>query len=147
MGGSPGHLDSRTGRPIARVFVRRARVCGMLGAVAISEATAMSERFIGEEIRPVTGAPSAGRFVPGEPVLPGRFTWRGAEHEIVDVIETHHELGPCRSGSDEQYVRKHWYRVRTNTGREMRIYFERSPRAGRRQWRVFTVSESEDIHE
>jgi len=79
----------------------------------------------------------------GEPGLPRRFLWRDEEYEIDTVLEQWKETGPCKSGSDEQYVRKHWYRVRTTNGAEMRIYFERQARSGRertKRWWLYAVS-------
>ncbi len=88
-------------------------------------------RFIGEPIEPVIETMDTRRMATGEPGLPRRFRWRGEEHEIVAVLEQWRQTGPCTSGSDEQYVRKHWYRVRTAAGAVMKLYFERQARSGR----------------
>jgi phosphoribosylglycinamide formyltransferase-1 len=104
----------------------------------------VDDRFIDEEIVPVKGAIAARPAPPGEPLLPARFEWRGEQIAVGGVIHTWKTTGPCRSGSDEQYVRRHWYRVRTTDGREVTIYFERQPprprsRAGR--WRLHSLAE------
>jgi hypothetical protein len=45
-----------------------------------------------------------------------------------------------RHGSGERYVRKHWYRVKTTEGPEMKIYFERQRRSsGGSRWRLYAV--------
>ncbi len=44
----------------------------------------------------------------------------------------------------DRYVRKHWFRVRTDDGREMKIYIERRGRMRGRpkpRWRLFTLAE------
>jgi phosphoribosylglycinamide formyltransferase-1 len=62
----------------------------------------------------------------GEPGLPRRFTWRGRTFEVVEVLETWRETGPCTSGGGERYVRRHGYEVRVASGERMRIVGERS---------------------
>ena len=99
----------------------------------------MDERFIGEPIRPVPAAMDTRRMARGEPGLPLRFTWRGREYRIEVVLGCWKETGPCRSASDERYVRKHWFRVRTADGTEMKIYFERQARSGRAQGQVVAL--------
>ena len=67
----------------------------------------------------------------GEPGFPRRFRWRGQEYELRGVLEKWKEAGPCRSGGREQYVRKHWFRIRTAGDVEMTVYFERQSRSRR----------------
>lgn len=59
----------------------------------------------------------------GEPGLPREFVWRGRTVRITAVLRTWRETGPCRHGSPERYVRKHWYEVATDSGGMMKIYF------------------------
>jgi hypothetical protein len=102
----------------------------------------MSERFIGEPLTPVPGTGDAAQAARGSPGLPQRFTWRGTEYEVAAVLKTWRETGPCRSGSPEQYVRKHWFTVRTTSGEEMTLYFERQARSRRqhkKRWWLFAV--------
>ena len=78
----------------------------------------------------------------GEPGLPGRFVWREREYAVAGVLEKWKETGPCRNGSGERYLRKHWFRIRTATGEEMKIYFDRRPRSRRgakARWWLYTV--------
>ena len=110
----------------------------------------MSDKLISEPIRPMPGTMDARAMARGEPGLPRRFIWRGREREVAEVLETWKETGRCTSGSDEQYVRKHWYRVRTADGAEMKIYFERQARSQRertRRWWLHSMSGSEDANE
>ena len=103
----------------------------------------MQEMFVSEEIRPVPGTADVRGMAAGEPGLPGRFTWRGREYAVAEILEKWKETGDCRSGSDERYVRKHWFRIRTAGGDEMKIYFERQPRsraAKKARWWMYSVA-------
>ena len=76
----------------------------------------------------------------GEPGLPGAFVWRGRTIAIARVCRAWRETGPCRSGSPETYVRKHWYEVEAATGERLKLYCERQPRGGRRAPRWWLLS-------
>ncbi|MBM4030824.1 MAG: cytoplasmic protein [Planctomycetes bacterium] len=107
----------------------------------------MGKSFVCEPIEPIIETMDSRRMARGEPGLPRRFRWRGAEHEIAEVLEQWRETGPCKSGSDEEYVRKHWYRIRTTAGVEMRLYFERQPRSARERkarWWLHSMIEVEE---
>lgn len=104
----------------------------------------MRETFIGEPIIPMEGTFLPSGAAPGEPILPRQFLWNGEPYSIVGVLEKWKEAGDCRHGSDERYVRKHWYRVRTSEGSEMKIYFERQRRTrGGSRWRLHTLRRQE----
>jgi len=107
----------------------------------------MREQLISEPIKPVEGTMDVAAMARGEPGLPKKFIWRAEEHVIDEVLEKWKETSPCVSGADEQYVRKHWYRIRTCGGLQMKIYFERQPRSKRQQkarWWVYTLLLPED---
>jgi phosphoribosylglycinamide formyltransferase-1 len=101
----------------------------------------MAEQFIGAAIQPVAETLDAGRMSAGEPGLPRQFRWRRQTIQIAQVLRTWRETGPCRHGSGEAYVRKHWFDVRTDSGETMKIYFERQPRSrnSKARWWLFTV--------
>ena len=101
----------------------------------------VKETFIGESITPVSKSIQVSSTLPGEPLLPTEFKWHRQRISIAVVLEKWKEAGDCHHGSGERYVRKHWYRVRTQDGLEMKIYFERQPRRGRSssRWRLYTV--------
>lgn len=104
----------------------------------------MGKRFVGEPIEPVRDAMDTRRMAIGEPGLPREFLWRGKRYRVARVLEQWRRTGPCRSGSDELYVRKHWYRVLTADGLEARLYFERQPRSGRERktrWWLHSIVE------
>jgi len=102
----------------------------------------MSEEFVSEPIKPVADTFDLNGMTRGEPGLPGRFVWRDKEYAVANVLETWKELGPCRSGGPERYLRKHWFKVRTVDGLEMTIYFERQARAksqNKTRWWLYTI--------
>jgi hypothetical protein len=102
------------------------------------------ETFVSEVITPVSGTMDIRRMAIGEPGLPGRFVWRRREVEIVRVLEQWKEHDPA-AGGEERYLRKHWYRVLTAEGDEMKLYFHRQPKSHRRharRWYLYTVSRS-----
>ncbi len=103
----------------------------------------MSERFIGEDIKPVVATMDTSRMAAGEPGVPREFIWRGQTVEVLAVLRTWHETGPCSHGSPEQYVRKHWFEVSTASFGTMKIYFERQPRSRQKgsRWRLFTIED------
>jgi len=101
------------------------------------------DQFICEPIDPVAGSAKIGSVSVGEPGLPGGFHWRGREYRVVGVLRKWKSSGPCRHGSGERYLRRHWYRVRTADGSEMTLYFDRQAKDRkhpRRRWFIYTVS-------
>ena len=103
----------------------------------------MAEEFVSEEIKPVAGTFAAAAMARGEPGLPRRFVWRNAEYAVAEVLKQWKESGPCRSGSSEMYLRKHWFTIRCTDGTEMTIYFERQPRSksqNKARWWLYTLS-------
>ncbi len=104
------------------------------------------EEFIAEQITPVTGTFDPAGMVHGEPGLPGRFRWRDQEYAVAEVLEKWKESGPCKSGSPERYLRKHWFKIRCTDGTQMTLYFERQPRAtpqSRTRWWLYTIGQNE----
>ena len=102
----------------------------------------MSEQFISEPLKAVTEAVDPRSFAIGAPLLPAEFIWRGNSLSIAEVLEEWKETSPCRHGSGELYVRKHWFRLRLKTGEEAKIYFERQPRFGdgkKARWWLFSL--------
>jgi hypothetical protein len=103
----------------------------------------IKEKFISEAIEPKTDMLDISRMATGEPGIPLEFVWQGRTVRVVKVIRCWKETGPCRHGSGERYVRKHWFEVVSDSGDIMKIYFERQPKGGRRaaRWWLFTVCE------
>jgi len=91
------------------------------------------EEFISERIKPDASTFNAFALIGGEPGMPGKFTWRGESFEVAEVLEKWKETGRAREGGTSRYLRKHWFRIRTTSGDEMKIYFERSARSAKGQ--------------
>lgn len=106
--------------------------------------TAMKE-FIGEPLQQVAFDTSS--LAAGEPGAPASFTWRGREHLVTEVLGRWKGVAPDRThGSGEMYVEKHWFRISTDTGYKMDVYFDRaasrsSKRFGSRWW-LYTAEAS-----
>jgi len=102
----------------------------------------MTEEFISEPIQPVAGTFDTTGMTRGEPGLPQRFVWRDQEYTVAAVLEVWKEDGPCRHGSGEMYLRKHWFKIATAQGPRMTLYFERQARSKREskmRWWLFTI--------
>ena len=99
----------------------------------------MDQQFVSEPVKPVAESMDPAAMACGAPGLPQRFVWRGTEFAVGEVLEQWKETGACRHGSAEKYVRKHWFRIRTTSGDEMKLYFERQPRAKHNaRWWLFS---------
>ena len=83
------------------------------------------ERFVGEALIPEAGSFETAGPSRREPGLPARFTWRGRQYRIVALMGKWKADGPCRSGAAEMYLRRHWYKIRTDPEAVMTIYFDR----------------------
>src|SRR5512138_2365466 len=101
-----------------------------------------TEHFIGADLKPVIATCDTLRMAAGEPGLPREFVWGDQTISILAVHRTWHETSPCRHGSGEQYVSKHWYEVETEAHDRLKIYFDRQPpRRGHHKesrWRLFS---------
>lgn len=97
--------------------------------------------FVSEAITPVPGTADASAMGRGEPGLPNRFTWRDREYAITAVLDAWKSSSP-EGGTGRLYLRRHWYRVRTDDGRLMTLYCERQARSARQaknRWWLYAV--------
>ncbi len=100
------------------------------------------EEFVCEELHPAAGTFDPSGMARGEPGLPERFVWRGVEYRLAGVIRQWKTSGPCRSGSDEVYLRRHWYRIATDPPAILTIYCDRQAkdrRRAKRRWWVYSA--------
>ena len=104
----------------------------------------MHERFISQALTPVVSTSDTSLMAAGEPGLPQQFHWHGQTMEITGVIRTWRETGPCRHGSGERYVRKHWYELETASHGIAKVYFERQARGGSHtaRWWLFSLTDA-----
>ena len=102
----------------------------------------MAEEFVSEPIKPVPGTFDTTGMTRGEPGLPQRFVWRDQEYTVAAVLAVWKEDGPCRHGSGERYLRKHWFKITTGQGPHMTLYFERQARSKEQshmRWWLYTI--------
>lgn len=104
----------------------------------------MAERLVSEPLQPVVATCDTSRMSMGEPGLPRQFIWRERLVEITAVLRSWQETGPCRHGSSDRYVRKHWYEVATVADGTMIIYFAKPARGGRKGmgWQLFSIDDA-----
>ena len=109
-------------------------------------ATSMAKQFISAAIEPVPGTIEINRMSIGEPGLPRQFRWGSQTIQIVQVLRSWRETGPCRHGSGERYARKHWFEVLLNSEDRADLYFERQARSGRNnsRWWLHTIESGAD---
>jgi hypothetical protein len=109
----------------------------------------MPTSFVSEPIIPVPGTFDTAGMSRGEPGLPGKFRWRRAEFAVAQELDRWREHGDCRNGSGERYVRKHGYRIRTEDGFIMRLYFQRSVGRGKlapkARWWLHSIESSCEV--
>ncbi len=110
----------------------------------MSGAAGQGEEFISEALTPVPGTLDSAGMARGEPGLPRYFTWRAAEYEVAEVLETWKTSG---LSSGELYLRRHWYRIRTTSGLVLTIYCQRTGMSGgaksrKARWWVYSAEGS-----
>jgi hypothetical protein len=97
-------------------------------------------QFISEPLEPEAGSFDARGMARGEPGLPRQFCWRGERYEVADVLEVWKTSTPESSGG-EVYVRRHWWKLRTDQGLVLTIYCDRQKKSrnAKARWWVYTV--------
>ena len=104
----------------------------------------VKETFVGEGIEAEETSFCASSMAMGKPGLPRKFSWRDRSFSVGQILEEWKESGDCRHGSGERYVRKHWFRIQTTEGLEMKIYCERQGRSsGGSRWRLYSMRKVE----
>ena len=101
------------------------------------------EKFISEVLTPVGDVTSTAFMSRGEPGVPEAFQWGQETLQIARILETWKESGRCKSGK-EMYLRKHWYVLKTQCGKSIKVYFERKPRSAKQakaRWWMYSVIE------
>ena len=102
------------------------------------------ESFVSEPVIPKPGTFDTSIMATGAPGLPHQFTWRKTEYTVAAILETWKTVGPCTSGGDEKYVRRHYYRIKTTTGEVMTLYCDRHAARGKsptkNRWVLYTVA-------
>jgi len=100
-------------------------------------------QLISEQIFPTPGSFDVVDMGQGLPGLPSEFTWRGRAYRVDLLLEKWKASGPeiGRLGG-EQYLRRHYFRIRTTDGQVMVIYCQRNTRnraKPKARWWLYTV--------
>lgn len=107
----------------------------------------MSDRteFISEPIEPDTGTFDAAAMASGQPGLPSGFTWRDRHYAVVEILSEWKASEAEFHTRGEKYYRKHFWRIRVDSGERMTIYAVRKVKAGedpKRRWWLYTIENS-----
>lgn len=100
------------------------------------------ERLISEPVSPSPGSFNAASMAAGEPGVPMSFTWRGSAYRVTRILGSRKNLRPCRNGSGEQYINKHFVTVETDSGDTMTLYRTRSG-SKNDSWILYTIQDSD----
>lgn len=101
----------------------------------------MQEQLVSEPIQATSQAIEPAALARGEPSLPREFRWRDRTFAVTEVLGKWKTTGPCRSGGNEKYVRKHWWKIRTDSGEVMKLYFDRQPKnPSDMKWFLYSVA-------
>lgn len=105
----------------------------------------MKTTFVSQEIIPDPNSLDPAVAASGAPALPRQFTWQGRPVILEQVLSQWKTSSACRHGSGEQYVRRHWFEIRTADGATMTIYFERQPRSRKksRRWWIYSTQSAQ----
>jgi Domain of unknown function (DUF6504) len=109
--------------------------------------TDAGEQFVSEALQPVAGTLDLSGMARGEPGLPRRFIWRDEEHEVAEVLET---WKSCGLSSGDLYLRRHWYKIRTQGGLVLTIYCQRtgvSKSSRKSRWWVYSMEGREGLRD
>lgn len=99
--------------------------------------------FVSEQIVPKRGSFCADQMGRGLAGLPAEFAWREKRYRVEGVLATWKASGAeVGRPTGERYLRRHYFRVRTTSGRVMVLYCERNVRNRSRpkaRWWLYTV--------
>ena len=106
---------------------------------------AMAEEvFISECVSPDVGTFDVKAMASGQPGLPSGFTWRDQHYRIVEVIREWKASEREFHRRGEKYYRKHFRKVRVDSGEVMTMYAVRKVKRGEspnRRWWLYSMEE------
>ena len=98
--------------------------------------------FVSESITPDAGTHDASAMARGQAGLPTGFTWRGRHYAIIETLSEWKASEAENHAAGERYYRKHFWKVRVETGETMTLYALRQVKAGenpKRRWWLYTI--------
>ena len=110
----------------------------------------MSDRsdFISEPIEPDAGTFDAAAMASGRPGLPSGFAWRERHYAILEILSEWKASEAEYHLRGERYYRKHYWRVRVDSGEIMTIYAVRHVKSGenpKKRWWLYTIDASSEL--
>ncbi len=100
----------------------------------------LSQEFVSEAIEPAAASFEADAMARGEPGLPGEFAWRGRQYRVGQVLR---KWKTSTAERGEMYLRRHWFAIITECGRQMTLYCERQARSSRKpklRWWLYSIT-------
>jgi len=104
-----------------------------------SDLTNPNEKLISEPVAPVAGSFNAAAMAQGESGVPMIFSWRGNEYRVKTILDSWRNFRHCRNGSREQYVNKHFFKIRTESDEVMTLYRARTG-SKKDVWTLYTIT-------
>jgi hypothetical protein len=104
--------------------------------------TMAASEFVSEPIVPDAGRFDTSSMSAGRPGLPEGFTWRGRHYAIREILDEWKVSEAEHHRSGERYYRKHFWRVRVDSGEMMTLYAVRHVKTGespRKRWWMYTI--------
>ena len=106
---------------------------------SLSDLTNPNEKLVSEPVAPAAGSFNSAAMAQGSPGVPMIFSWRGKEYRVEAILESWKNFRSCRNGSSEQYVNKHFFKVRTESGEVMTLYRARTG-SKKDVWTLYTIT-------
>lgn len=109
--------------------------------------TLRAVEFVSEPICPDAGTFDAAAMATGTPGLPTGFSWRDRHFQIGEVLSAWKASESFNHAGGERYLRKHFWKVRLNTGEIATVYALRKVKAGentKRRWWLYTLEQPEN---
>jgi hypothetical protein len=104
------------------------------------------DQFICEPLTPTPGTFDAAAMARGEPGLPARFSWRGQEYAVAEILKVW-KTSSREAGGTEMYLRRHWWTIATTNGLRLTIYCDRQAKDRKKpkaRWWVHTVGQDDE---
>jgi hypothetical protein len=133
--GGPGRIDFASGCVTVWHFNSFVGV-----EVRMKPGAPKHEEFVSEPIVPLPGTFDAQAMSIGEPGLPGLFAWRDHRYKVARLMS---KWKSSKADRGEMYLKRHWYRIETETGEHMTLYCLRqasSAKKAKSRWWVYSVT-------
>ena len=119
------------------------------GVAKLGQGNAATGRvdFVSEPISPDVGTFDTAAMATGTPGLPTGFSWRDRHYQIGEILSAWKASESCTHSSGERYLRKHFWKVRLDTGEIATLYALRKVKSGentKRRWWLYTLETPEN---